>query len=883
MNQEKADMAFNRRKFLKGSVAGAAVLAGLSLVGCSENKIIEDDSIQPNSSSNPEEGAEWHAVQCWHNCGGRCLNKVLMKEGVVIRQKTGDTHEDSWDWPQARGCIRGRSQQQKVFGADRLKYPMKRKNWSPDNPNGQLRGIDEWERISWDEALDYIADELIKAKEKYGNESIMYQNIIMLEGYLGAVLAQFGGYTDVTSADSFGTYQFMPQMYGFAMGEVNDRYDLEESEYIVLYGHNVAWAEYSYAYNLRRAHDKGVKFIFVGPEYNVSASVFDAQWFPVRQGTDTAFLLGVAYSMLEQDETEFLIDWDFLNKCTVGFDAEHMPADASTNENFRDYIMGAYDGIPKTPTWASEICGCPEDKIAEFARIVGFQNKVSFHSCCAPARNKGAENLPQLTMTVGCMGAHFGKPGHAWGSDAQYNTFDRGATLLSLGAAGYEFTANPFAYENPVTNIVPSNEMWSAVLDGKYRDGGSALMGLREMEEREIDIHVIISEQHNRLQTNEGINKGIEAYRKVDFVCSQAYWFKTDCVYSDIVLPITTRWERQMWNFMAYGATTRDFALAYEKVVEPMYEAKSDLWIARELAIRLGVDPDKYLSISDEQGWFNCFAGAIAMKEDGSYGPLLTITQETIDKYEVEGEPQEGIVDFDEFVKTGIYRHQSSNDGLNRYIAFKDFVEDPEKNPLETTSGKFEIYCQTKLDYFDSANRLLDTYTSVSPLPKYLPTLQGYVESFEDWERKTPGRYPYLISNSHYLRRAHTDHDNVLWTREAMTQPIFISKKDAQEKGVETGDVVRVWNDNGEVLRPASVTRCLMPGCLELPHGAAVQIDPESGIDLAGADNVLCSPNMATCVANNGWNNTLVNFEKYAGSIELLPDYEWEQRIPLAE
>ena len=110
---------------------------------------------------------EWVPAACWHNCGGRCVNKVLVRDGVVVRQKTDDSVEDSVDNPQQRGCVRGRSQRMQVFGPDRIKYPMKRKGWSPDNPNGQLRGKDEWERISWDEALSYVADELRKAYDSY--------------------------------------------------------------------------------------------------------------------------------------------------------------------------------------------------------------------------------------------------------------------------------------------------------------------------------------------------------------------------------------------------------------------------------------------------------------------------------------------------------------------------------------------------------------------------------------------------------------------------------------------------------------------------------------------------------------------------------------------
>lgn len=78
-------------------------------------------------------------------------------------------------------------------------------------------------------------------------------------------------------------------------------------------------------------------------------------------------MFGLAYAMLEQDDKEGIIDWDFLNKCTVGFDADHMPADAKDNKNFKDYVMGTYDGTPKTPEWASEICGIEADEIRKLA------------------------------------------------------------------------------------------------------------------------------------------------------------------------------------------------------------------------------------------------------------------------------------------------------------------------------------------------------------------------------------------------------------------------------------------------------------------------------------------------------------------------------------
>lgn len=659
-------------------------------------------------------------------------------------------------------------------------------------------------------------------------------------------------------------------MYGMANMMINDRFDNEKGDRIVLYASNAAWSQFSYVYYMKRAHQKGVKFAFVGPEYNVTAAAMDATWFPVRQGTDTAFLLGVAHSVISQD----VLDQGFLDRCTVGFDAAHMPADAKTDENFRDYVLGKYDGIEKTPEWASEICGCPVERIEEFARIMGAGNKVSIHSNGAPARNTGAENFPQLLMTVAAMGGHFGTSGNAC-SLSQGAAFDGGPRLAINGPSLHPFVFNPYAFPNPVTNIIPSTELWTAVLEGHYHDCGDVLLAPRPCEEREVDIHVIISEQNNRLQTCEGVRKGIEAHRKVDFVCSQAYSLKTDCVYSDIVLPIATHWERQMYNLYTMAVGNRDCAYAHEQVMEPLYESKSDYDVAVELAKRLGVDWTVYLVFDEKQGWFNSIVATVIADMDAqtevqeggaedhgqlsagncaelAYKPLVTITQEDIDEYGVMGVPQQGVIPMKELLEKGIYHVERIDGDATGFIAYEDFVADPEGHPLATPSGKFEIYCQTKADWFDNIHQGWPNYTPMSPLPKYLPTLRGYVQSFADWENKVKGPYPYQVSNTHNLRRAHTDGDNLQWLREAWAGPLFMSPADAEELGVESGDVVKVYNQVGACLRPVQVSRCIMPGTVELPHGSSVRIDEESGLDLAGADNMLAASDEATAFANNG-------------------------------
>ncbi|MFR1639162.1 MAG: molybdopterin-dependent oxidoreductase [Eggerthellaceae bacterium] len=123
------------------------------------------------------EGAgEWKTGACMNNCScgsSRCLLRVYVEDGVPLKIRTDEQDEDSRETPQRRACPRGRAQIGNMMSPARIKYPMKRKGWSPDNPNGEMRGKDEWERISWEEALDYIAAEIKKTMDQYGNRAIL--------------------------------------------------------------------------------------------------------------------------------------------------------------------------------------------------------------------------------------------------------------------------------------------------------------------------------------------------------------------------------------------------------------------------------------------------------------------------------------------------------------------------------------------------------------------------------------------------------------------------------------------------------------------------------------------------------------------------------------
>ncbi len=888
----------SRRDFLKGSAAATAAVAGLSLAGCQSvsettggttaattaapgtaaetdattQQPTETVAIEHSPIIDPEEGGKWVSAACWHNCGGRCMNKVMVKEGVVIRQKTDDTHPDSFEYPQQRGCVRGKAQQQQCFGADRLKYPMKRKGWSPENPNGEMRGKDEWERISWDDAIKYIADQFKTIKEKYGNQAFLIGSYG--SRYAFKPLLAFGGHTSVADSTSHGVYLMnTPTTIGIPStdsGVCNDREDMLNAETIVFHASNPAWsAPGTVPYHYIRAKEAGVKFITIDPIYTESAQMLDAYWIPVRTGTDTALFLGVAYEMLRLDQEEGnIIDWDFLDKYTVGFDADHKPADLKDDVNLRDYLEGKYDETPKTAEWASNICGTPVDRITYLARELGKTHNVWLLHNFAAARNNGAENLPQIFMTVGAMGGHMGKPGNCTANNYHANAGNGGPRLVSGGGAGLP------SVDNPIDGVIPGPQVWEACFSGKYRYCGDYYSGpgAAAGEDRTCDIHCIIHDENAYLQTGPNMKRGIEAHRKMDFVLSKAQFLTTQAKYSDIVLPVTTEWE----TAGRIDASNREFLICASQVTEPLFEAKSDQDINTLILHALDIDPATVYPISAKQAFFNKIAGSKVMKDDMSeMETLVTITQEDIDSWGVEGEPQTGRIGLQEFIDNGGYQYERKAGQDHSFIGYSAFIADPAANPLKSPSGKFEITCQSKADLLNSFGFSDRTYQAY---PEYIVPEMGYETTFKDGTiGSEKGDYPYLLFNPHYLRRSHSVFNNCPWMREAWPNPVFLNASDAKEKGIATGDTVLVSTQFGQVLRKACCMESMMPGQVAIPHGAWSNVDETTGIDHGGADNYLMG-NVLYGMGVTGYNNYNCNFEKYDGP-ELDDDCNIDKRI----
>ena len=135
-----------------------------------------------------------------------------------------------------------------------------------------------------------------------------------------------------------------------------------------------------------------------------------------------------------------------------------------------------------------------------------------------------------------------------------------------------------------------------------------------------------------------------------------------------------------------------------------------------------------------------------------------------------------------------------------------------------------------------------------------------YIETWENRTDPLAKKYPLQLITTHFKRRTLSQFDNIPWLRELEPQAMLINSADAEVRGISNGDKVRVFNDRGEVVISAKVTERIMPGVVDIPHGAWYDPD-EKGVDRGGNPNVLtrdqCSPSGAF-----PYNTSLVQVQK---------------------
>ena len=386
--------------------AGTTSLVGLA--GCAPQE--GGDGGEQKQPPAKEETGTWVTAPCKYNCccgASRCQIRVYVEDGVPLKTRT-DELEDTLADPQRRACPRGHGMISNMTSPARIKYPMKRKSWSPENPNGQLRGIDEWERISWDEALDYVAAEIKKAFDQYGPRGVFgacpdgpfsEDPVIFAYYKLGGMIHNNAGTV------SFGSWAVADTHMVGGRGASSGPHHLQmrECELHVMFGCNwVANKGGNHGLFIKESRKNGGKVIIIDPWLNQTAQPLADDWVPILPGGDTALSLAICHQWI-QDGT---YDQEYLDKYCVGFDEAHMPEGVDPKENFKDYVLGTYDGQPKDAAWAEPWCGVPADRIVSLAKEIAGVDKVNFFAGQSTSKIPPANSSSRCsTPWPSCMAA----------------------------------------------------------------------------------------------------------------------------------------------------------------------------------------------------------------------------------------------------------------------------------------------------------------------------------------------------------------------------------------------------------------------------------------------------------------------------------------------
>ncbi|WP_219349767.1 molybdopterin-dependent oxidoreductase [Psychromonas sp. CD1] len=287
----------------------------------------------------------------------------------------------------------------------------------------------------------------------------------------------------------------------------------------------------------------------------------------------------------------------------------------------------------------------------------------------------------------------------------------------------------------------------------------------------------------NPFHQQQDINQLLKAWQSLDtIVVNEPYW-TASAKHADIVLPTTTSYERN--DICMGGDYSQLYVFPMHKVVEPQFESKSDFDIFSAIAKKLNVE-GAYTENKNEMQWLKSMYDAMAKQARQNRIPLP---------------PFEMLWKANDYIKFPI---PEANQKWTRHA---DFRENPLLNPLGTPSGRIEIYSETikKMNYKDCA-----------PHAKWFEPKEWYKSSIAK-------KYPLSLNTSHPSHRLHSQLDNTplrLKYAVANREAILINSKDAKSRGISNGDLVRAFNERGEILVGANVSDAILEGVVRICEGA---------------------------------------------------------------
>ncbi len=471
-------------------------------------------------------------------CFWRCGVLASVSDGKVVRLEGNPDH------PMTKGrlCARGNAGTNLLYDPDRLKYPLLRTG---------KRGDGRFKRISWDEALDYLAQKLKMIAAEHGPESVAFFPHGLSARFFGTLMKAYG--TPNSAEPSFAQCRGPREVgytltFGRELGSP-EPLDLEESRLIVLIGSHLGENVFtSQITAFAAALSRGAKVIAVDPRFSTAASKAD-WWLPIRPGTDIALLLAWMHVLIG----EGLCDQGYLARYARGF--------TELAAHVREF----------TPEWAATITELPADQIRETARAMGAAKPaVVVH----PGRHvtwygddtQRARAMAILTALLGSWGR---KGGIFLPTPIARGAFDLPAFPESTrGRADGAGTRFPLASEE----LGVTNGLVDATLTGTP-----------------YPIKAWIVYGQNVLQSIPEPQKTLKAIEALDLMVVVDVLPVDQINFADLVLPEATYLERYDPPSIVTTAKV-PFVSVRNPVCDPLYESKPGWWIARETAKRMGLE-----------------------------------------------------------------------------------------------------------------------------------------------------------------------------------------------------------------------------------------------------------------------------------------------------
>lgn len=781
-----------------------------------------------------------------NGCFDGCTLKCHMRDGKCVAIETDDsihpnigredrvmTEEDKYaGLYQKRACTRGRGMRGDIDTDSRILYPMRRVG-----PKGTLK----FERISWDEATTIIADKIMETREKYGPLSVYGDGMLNysfdpFSRYLpGGGIACWGedSYEAHNFADSvtFGQGNTIDTFYnGTANGNVENQSYLD-AKMILFFGFDPAINYTEQIYYILLAKEKGTPVIVVDPRLTWTAQTLATQYIPIRPDTDKAMIMAMIQVLFEED----IYDHEFVERWV----------EPNGLEKFRKYIMGEdYDEQPKTPEWAEQICGVPAETIRALAEMMADNQPCFCRMVWAVGRKIYGKDAPRLINYLNSLTGNIGKKGTAGMSCAHGSGMGDPMPMPFL----YLGDVMPAPYED---TVCMEAERWpEAILNRRKMEAGEMTM-----EEYKASIgcpsdheapNIKVIHLLNMVRTFPtgwyDSNERIKALMDPDvfFIVGHWNWQNPNLRYADIVLPYASpflegvKWTTSTGSTGAHGfsgAMGCANVMSYYNVTStPPGEAKHPILAMKLIADKMGIGDffAPFLNGVETTDQFNDKIDELAKGAYDYWRENNPVVKERLNPPE----------DWEEFKKAPVLRWP-----MKDYWVWRE-KEMEEGVPFNTPSGKIEFYC----DFLADA----DLKKAVFPIGKKTFAGSGRIDAMAKY-RVSPtsmfsarvNKYPLNLLTPHSFYRHHTGLDGVKWFRDEFRNSVWISPSDAKRRGIKDNDLVRVFNDAGEILVPAYVTSRMTPGVTCVIFGRwqehskfKTSLSPQ-GIDTRGNCNFL--------------------------------------------